>query len=185
MNKFLRKNNGVTLLALMITVIIIIILSTISLNSIKGKKGIISETKDSQETAEITRTKQELLVELAEQRTVNPSNAEIDEYLNHLEEKEIKTTEKDGKYYIEKDGKIFEMIVNNNNKISSLEYKREGTLTAPRIKNIQIIEKNESSISIETTAVRMEGGTYFYYIGTSENNFGNYVSSNSTRKLHI
>ncbi len=56
---FKRKNKGITLVALVITIIIIIILSTIAINFTFGENGLITRAEQAKELAEVLQEEQE------------------------------------------------------------------------------------------------------------------------------
>ena len=86
-NNFLKRSNGITLIALVVTIIVLIILAGISINLILGDNGIITkaqEAKQAQEKAEIIENLQlEIAAKDAEklQNTNGITQNEIEEIL--------------------------------------------------------------------------------------------------------
>lgn len=61
-----KKNEGITLLALVVTIIVLLILSTITINMLTGENGIIKNTEKAKEATEIADEK-----EIVQRATVN------------------------------------------------------------------------------------------------------------------
>ena len=53
----LRRKNGITLIALVMTIVILIILTTISINAIFGENGLIGKEKQAKELMQISSRK--------------------------------------------------------------------------------------------------------------------------------
>lgn len=86
----MRKNKGITLIALVITIIILIILAGVSINLILGQDGIINKTKQGSETYKEEQAKERLELELANltMEKVNNKDYNQNEYLtNRLTQK--------------------------------------------------------------------------------------------------
>ena len=165
----MKKTNetGITLITLIITVIVLLILAGITISNLTGDNGIIKKAEEARNETEIAQGKEELQGKYMENYVNKLEKVTIDEFLEYLEEDGINTKTENGKNYAEVEGKIYE-IKEENGQIQ-IEYIERGEITAPKITNIEIIEETEDSITIKTTAVRVEGGTYYYYIGTDEN----------------
>lgn len=56
----LRKNKGITLIALVITIIILLILAGVSLNLVMGEKGILKSATDASEKTIKAQIKEEI-----------------------------------------------------------------------------------------------------------------------------
>ncbi len=59
-----KKTNGITLVALVITIVILLILAGITLNSVTGENGLISKAKDAKKETEIASIKEEIQMDL-------------------------------------------------------------------------------------------------------------------------
>lgn len=90
----------------------------------------------------------------------------------------MNTTELDDVAYVEKDGKIYEILRDKNGDIVGLNFKKEGVITQPRIHKVEVVEKTNKTATIKTEAVRMEGGTFYYYISDNKKDFGEPVGNN-------
>ena len=77
------KINGITLLALVITVVIIIILATISINFLFGEDGIISKAEEARKMMNIESVREELEMAKASEIAVGKEKTTIDEVMNH------------------------------------------------------------------------------------------------------
>ena len=60
MKKILKKENGITLIALVITIIVLIILAGISINLVLGENGIVEKAKFAKEQTEQAKTNEEI-----------------------------------------------------------------------------------------------------------------------------
>ena len=161
-----EEERGITLITLIITVIVLLILAGITVSNLTGDNGIIKKAEEARNETEIAQGKEELQGKYMENYVNKLEKVTVDEFLEYLEEG-INTKTENGKNYAEVEGKIYE-IKEENGQIQ-IEYIERGEITAPKITNIEIIEETEDSITIKTTAVRVEGGTYYYYIGKDEN----------------
>ena len=123
-------------------------------------------------------------MELLEQEMKDKDGVDVYEYLDKLEEKNIVTTEKDEKRFVENGNRIYEIVTNDAGEIISIEYKEKGKITAPRIQKIDVISKTDQTVNIKVTGLRMENGTYYYYVSQTKENFGDTVGSNSTRRIY-
>ena len=90
----------------------------------------------------------------------------LEEYVEYIEGQGIPTKQENGRTYAEVEGKIYEIKMENGR--IEIEYIEEGHIDDPRIQEIEVIEKTLNSIKIKVEAMRMEGGTYYYYIGTDQ-----------------
>ncbi len=175
----IRNEKGVTMLALVITIIVLIILAGISIAALSGDNGVLTkavEAKNQTKIAEDTENLQLLYVQKAgDTKDGAPS---IDEYLDYVEENGYATKVDNGVSYVEADGSIYEVSIEDGE--LKIDYVEEGTITDPRIQKIEIVEKTMNSIKIAVTASRLEGGTFYYYIGTSEDQLQEQGSSQET-----
>lgn len=167
------------MVALVVTIIILLILAAVSIATLTGENGILTQANGAKLQTEIASDKEQLeLFYVEEVGNSKYSDVTMDDYLNCLEENGIATKEEDGKYYAEVNGKIYELSIENDE--LKAEYVESGQITDPKIYKIEIAEKTRNSISIKVEATRMDGGTYYYYIGTDENNFGEADGNNQT-----
>ena len=127
----MKKNSGITLIALVITIVVLLILAGISISAVLGKNGILDKAKEakyltklreyeervtlivaSEKTLKVTENKEEKLINLVynkldEQEWVGL--VEIKEQDDELEENEIKVITTDNYRIVAKiddDGKV-------------------------------------------------------------------------------
>lgn len=60
----MKKQNGITLAVLVITVIVLLILAGVTITSLSGENGIIKNTKKSKEQSEIKEIKEQIQIEI-------------------------------------------------------------------------------------------------------------------------
>ena len=175
----MKRQNGVTIVALVVTVIVLLILAGITISSINGKNGIITNSISAKELTEISNDEEQLQI-LYVNKAGNDKygDVEMEDYLDYLEEKGLSTKEKDGKYYAELNGRIYELKMDDDH--LAVGFVEKGKIIDPRIQKIEVIDKTLSSVSIKVTALRMDGGTYKYYIGLNKDNLGETVGNNQT-----
>ena len=87
--KFKNSNNGITLIALVITIIVLLILAGVSIAMLTGENGVLTKATESKEQTEIGQEKEEIKMayaaaktgkvdKIAEDVTANELNAELD-----------------------------------------------------------------------------------------------------------
>ena len=114
--KSLKASNGITLIALVVTIIILLILAGISISMLSGDNGILqraTQSKEKTERAEIIENAQmDILAKISEKKGENLTASELEEILKSTDYKtqgnlsseenilERTLTSKDGKYEI-------------------------------------------------------------------------------------
>ena len=128
--KYFKKANGITLIALVITIIVLLILAGVSIATLTGQNGILTRATDSKERTEIAEEKEK--VELSAQAALidNDGKEVLEEYLDpelentfgeykySLEEGEnggeqgfiVTITDTGRRYFVSKNGKVEQMI---------------------------------------------------------------------------
>ncbi len=66
MLKVLKKNKGITLIALVITIVILLILAGVSIGLLLGENGIITRSREAKERTIIEQKKEEVQQAIAE-----------------------------------------------------------------------------------------------------------------------
>ena len=164
----MRRERGITLIALVITIIVLIILAGISIQLILGENGIITKAKQSSKDYKISKTLEKLELEKAD--LVMKKEGEIPtvgEYIRYLIEKEIITDvdvtdiEEEIKEIIA-DGFIFLVEKEENGNIK-ITYQGEAD-GKPRIAIIKVLGIETDSITIKVLASQVNGGTFSYRI---------------------
>ena len=105
-----RKENGITIVALAITVIVLLILSGVSLSMIKDKRGPIKETYETTDAAQRESILEKIEADLYSEKVKTGKTPTEQELIKLIEEKDYGTvseengehilTTKDGEYKI-------------------------------------------------------------------------------------
>ena len=86
MKKILKKNEGITLVALVVTIVVLLILTGITINMAIGDNGIITKAQETARKAnEIQANSQSYLNELQQDVAEELANADIEIYLDKIE----------------------------------------------------------------------------------------------------
>lgn len=85
----MRKNGGITLIALVITIIVLIILAGVSINLVLGDNGIIGKAREAQKAQNVAKIQEKLELEKIELSIENEFSAKLDQYLQHLKNKGV------------------------------------------------------------------------------------------------
>ena len=147
----------------------LLILAGVTIGMLRGDNGLIGQAQNAKMETEIAEGKEKLEMMYSERLAEEEGRPiSIEQYLEYIEGQGIPTKQENGKNYAEVEGKIYEIKIENGQ--LEIEYAEEGKIDDPRIQNIEVVEKTLNSIKIKVTVMRMEGGTYYYYIGTDTNN---------------
>lgn len=149
-NKTNKKQKGITLIALVITIVILLILAGISINMLSGKDGILNRAKDAREkndiATDIETIKMEYLEFLIE---ISPETATINKFLEYLE--------KDKGYFVDYGDKNVELngrlyTVKLEGKELIVEYFKKATVNSknlPKITNLNVVvDKNSVEVTV-------------------------------------
>ena len=113
----LKKEKGITLIALVVTIIILIILAGVSINLLFGQYGIITRAKNAKDSYAEESIKERISIMIADYEVEkNITNKSLLEYLQEQVSAgnlEDVTDNEDGTYTIELDG--YEIILNSSN----------------------------------------------------------------------
>ena len=100
--KNLKEKQGITLIALIITIIVLLILAGVSIAMLAGNNGILTRTKSAKKTSEIAGIKEEIKTEIIAEQAGNEGN---------ISESALKTIlEKYGTINYDEDGKTIKSI---------------------------------------------------------------------------
>ena len=69
LNKALKRNKGITLIALVVTIIVLLILAGISINALAGHNGILNRAIEAKESTGIAQTEEAIKVAIMEAAT--------------------------------------------------------------------------------------------------------------------
>ena len=128
--KVLRKEKGITLIALAVTIIVMLILAGVTIAALTSENGIINQASKVKETSKVAKTEEEAKLEysnliLEKQMEGHGEETELSDVIGKLEENGYETGEKDGKNYI-KIGEYYYEIKLENEQVSIAREKTEG-----------------------------------------------------------
>lgn len=168
----MKRNHGITLIALVITIIILIILAGVSINIVLGDNGIIAKAKQTKKIQDIARILEKLELEKAVVAIENGNIVMLDTYLQHIQNKGIIEESDildpwnivDGKCYIVVEDKYTFLLEQQGNdlKITYIEN--------PVILKLETqVDKNSAKVKVITFNTIEE--TYEYSISTDKVNY--------------
>lgn len=167
-----KKQNAITLVALVITILIIIILATVSLVFIFGEDGIIARAEQAKIETEVASVKEQLEMAKATALIDGKGHIDMDHYWEILEDEEmigskdtdVSDDDGDGTYEVVTDeGFIFDITpVPDEENTTDIEIDYVGTAEGPRISNIEITDKTSNSVTVKVTATNANKATYKY-----------------------
>ena len=118
----MKKNNGITLIALVVTIVVLLILASISIGVLTGDNGIINQAKQGKEETEISEEKEIINISVTQamdadvmgniekdklQEKLNSNTSDgVTEVINGGDTLVVKFVEKNRYYEIDKDGNI-------------------------------------------------------------------------------
>lgn len=134
----MRKNQGITLIALVITIIVLLILATVAISTLTGENGILNKAKRASEESKIEQYKEEInliiIDEIAERKIKSKTEALIVSLENKIKEKEwVKETKKCNEEGIEQ-----QPVEENNRLIVST---KDGYEIIIEVDNIGLVAK--------------------------------------------
>ena len=125
-----KKEQGITLIALAVTIIVMLILAGVTIAALTSENGIINQASKVKETSKVAKTEEEARLEysnliLEKQMEGHGETTELSDVIEKLEENGYETGEKDGKNYI-KIGDYYYEIKLENEEVSIAREKTEG-----------------------------------------------------------
>ena len=141
-----RKENGMTLVALVVTIIVLIILSGVSISMLIGKNGILTNTNKSKIYIIESKIKEEVSMTLQSIKT-NEKSENLEEYLYN----ELQNNKDNEEYIITKNNNIIKIIYNSD------EYKLATRNTQARIE-FNIEGDTLNIVSIRSTSGNINNG---------------------------
>ncbi len=125
-----KKEKGITLIALAVTIIVMLILAGVTIAALTSENGIINQANIVKETNKVAKTEEEARLEysnliLEKQMEGHGEETELSDVIGKLEENGYETAEKDGKNYI-KIGEYYYEIKLENEQVSIAREKTEG-----------------------------------------------------------
>ena len=129
-NENKQKQQGITLIALAVTIIVMLILAGVTISALTSENGIINQASKVKEKSKVAKTEEEARLEysnliLEKQIEGHGEETELSDVIGKLEENGYETAEKDGKNYI-KIGEYYYEIKLENEQVSIAREKTEG-----------------------------------------------------------
>ena len=163
--------NGITLIALVVTIVVLLILAGITISLVFSENGIISKSKNAKEQTQIAQVREQL--ELAKGPEYIEGNGKYnpDSYFERIEAEGIignKDTDVidngDGTYEVTTTpGYIFKItLVPSKDNVEDIQIEHIGKVDGPRIRDLTV-SKTTNSITVEVETANAEGATYSYY----------------------
>ncbi|MCI9064177.1 MAG: hypothetical protein HFJ17_06205 [Clostridia bacterium] len=151
LKKFFKKNNGITLVSLVITIIVLLILAGISLTAITGDNGIIKKAKESKKSAEQTAVIEQIHTEVIASMGVN-NVLNVDMLINKLKNIDGISCSKTGDGGLSIEVNKIEMLVDVEGNINEVT-----TVTTPPTTAVTIMTKYQDASSSNKVAVIPKG----------------------------
>ena len=167
---FMHRKNGITLIALVVTIVVLLILAGITISLVFGSNGVIQKAQDSKEQTEIGEMREKL--EMAKVPVYADGNGsyKVQDYWDRIESEGLiadKTVDiidnGDGTYEVTTTpGYVFEITVEPNKEIAENIIIGECIGKGENLSiGIRVVKKTTNSIEIEV--VRAEGASNFKY----------------------
>lgn len=140
----IKKENGITLVALVITIIILLLLAGIAIATLGGENGIFAKVKKAKKAQLESEMKEQLIMRLQELQVAKKGEATLDDVTQDWANKVISTEynpklKEDASY----NGKL--MVMNKD--------KTTGKFMIDQNLNITTVEYNTNSVEVEYTTV--------------------------------
>ncbi|MFR5190806.1 MAG: hypothetical protein ACLTEH_06205 [Clostridia bacterium] len=174
MKKEIKKQTGITLIALVITIIVLIILASVSIAMLVGENGIITKAKETQELQKIGELTEKLQLEKGSVALDHLGIVLLNDYIEHLkaqqiiEDKDIETLNELQVYITLEDNYVF-LVEELDKQDVKITYIGKPGEVPPRITNLEITSTT-NSITVKASGLRLEDATYTYYIKTEKGN---------------
>ena len=165
-------DEGITLIALVVTIVVLLILSGITIRLVFGSNGVINKAQDAKEQTQIAKVREQL--ELAKGPEYIEGNGKYnpDSYFERIQAEGIignKDTDVidngDGTYEVTTTpGYIFKItLVPSKDNVEDIQIEHIGKVDGPRIRDLKVKNKTTNSITVEVETANAEGATYTYY----------------------
>ena len=93
----IKKEKGITLVALVVTIVVLLLLAGISLNLVIGNEGILTRSKESKTKTQLAEVKEKAQLDITEVQTINAGKITYGELKSILEKYGTVEYEEDGK----------------------------------------------------------------------------------------
>ena len=144
----MKKQNGITLIALVVTIIVLLILATISVSVLMGNDGIINSSKDAKDDTEIAEEKEILSTATAQAIAQDVYGNIIKDVLQNELDKETGN----GKTEVFDVGETLEVLFTETNRYYSID--KDGKIIDS---NNIIIDKNPGDITKDENGNALDG----------------------------
>ena len=167
-----KREKGITLIALVVTIVVLLILAGITISLAFGSNGVINKAQEANENTKISQVREQL--ELAKGPEYIEGNGKYnpDSYFERIQAEGIignKDTDVidngDGTYEVTTtSGYIFKItLVPSKDNVEDIQIEHIGKVDGPRIRNLTVTNKTTNSITVEVETANAEGATYTYY----------------------
>lgn len=156
-----KNKNGITLIALVVTIVVLLILAGVSINLVVGQNGLIAKAKESKEKTKMSGAKNQVSLVLGEwtiEKFTNGRNLKDFLHTKVTEETIDAVTETSEGFDIEKDGYI--VSIDKDGNILG-EPSKAGT--RPQISDIKVVE-NSNGTGENLPAKSVDEGNTIYII---------------------
>lgn len=170
-----EESNGITLIALVITIVILIILASVSVNVLLSDEGLIGKVETAQNTHKLAEENEQIELAKVTVAIENKGKLPINQYIETLIQEHITTQEnvaylEDGSVKVTtKMNRTLKIEADKQGHVISITGQGEESQLLASIDKIQLTEKT-SSIKVEVEVTKAENATYkyFYKEGTGE-----------------
>lgn len=169
--KKVKKEQGITLIALVITIVILLILAGITINFIFSEGGIFNTAQKAKEENRIGEIMDQFYMAEAYVSMDKLGKPTMEDFIKYIQDEEIiveaEKQNEEGDIYlvITEDGYAFEVtwVPGNNVNDIIIEYEGKKDNLPAKIRKVEIVEETVSSVTIEVTTVRADNTTLKYY----------------------
>ena len=165
-----QKNEGITLIALVVTIVVLLILAGITISLVFGQNGVIKKAQDSKEETAIGEMREKLEMAKVPVYADGKGSYKVQDYWDRIESEGLITDQEvdkidngDGTYEVTTPpGYVFEITVEPNEEIADNIIIGECIGKGENL-NIGLRVVNKTTNSIEVEVVRAEGASNFKY----------------------
>ncbi len=161
-----KGEEGITLIALVVTLVVLLILAAITINFLVGDNGIFKTANDAKIQHRIGEILDELNVAESSVSLQKLGKTTLEEYIQYIQEQNIVAQveeQEDGSYLVTtEDGYVFQISIIEGTSVNDIVIGYVGTANGPRIKAIHVTGNTTNSISVEVETANSEGATYKY-----------------------